>query len=139
MSVVWKRALRTLDVPIPYQTRPIRTLTSRETENLVIDALQLNINWLSACPAPATSWFESYHKPYLLKLLPGGRYMVVASKDAAQLNWSLVVWDMNHPGGRLALAKFPTKSAIHGLVAKYMHLKGEDGIAIAYLRALPSQ
>lgn len=103
-------------------------------------ALLLDINWQRVSPVANTSVLTSSERPYLVRILSGGRYAVAATKSSDDESFAVCVWDLENPedrgGGCALLAKCRTRTAVSQLVTKYMYHNGTQGIAIATLRSI---
>ena len=125
---------------LPFQPQPIASLSAKATEALIRRALSLNVNWERDAPKAFTDILRSVEKPYMIRLLPGGRWLVAASKNIEDDIFAVVVWDLENPiergGGCALLAKCRTRTAVSHLVVRYMKFQGKMGIAIATLRPI---
>jgi len=76
----------------------------------------------------------------MVKILPGGKWLVAATQSIEDQSAAVVVWDLENPedrgGGCMLLAKCRTRTRVSQMVVRYMAHKGKQGIAIATLRAI---
>jgi hypothetical protein len=125
---------------LPHQPTPIKSLSARATEAMIRRALLLEVNWQRYQPYASTRTLISNERPYVVRILPGGRYAVAGTKSSDDSSFAVCVWDLENPeergGGCALLAKCRTKSAVSQLVAKYMYHNGNQGIAIGTLRCI---
>lgn len=127
-------------MPLPYQPTPIASLSAKAVESLIRRAIRVDENWHQARPNALTKTLESVERPYIVKLLPGGRWLVAATRSSEDQSYAVVVWDMENPdergGGCALLAKCRTRTEISQMCVRYMVHKGKQGIAIATLRPI---
>lgn len=125
---------------MPYQPTAIKSLSARAVEAIIRRALLLEINWQRFSPNVETQTLESHERPYIVRILPGGRYAVAATKSSVDSSFAVCVWDLENPeergGGCALLAKCRTRTVVIQLVAKYMYHNGNQGIAIGTLRSI---
>jgi hypothetical protein len=109
-------------------------------ENLIRRAIRVDENWHRAQPSAITRTLDSVERPYMVRFLPGGRWLVAATRSNDDQSYAVVVWDMENPeerGGNCALlAKCRTRTEISQLCVRFMVHKGKQGIAIATLRPI---
>jgi hypothetical protein len=138
--VVWKRLLRKIAAPLPFQATTIASLSSKETEKLIKRALCLDINWRRVSPTAHAETLRSVERPYMVRILPGGKWLVAATQSSEDQSAAVVVWDLENPedrgGGCMLLAKCRTRTRVSQMVVRYMSHKGKRGIAIATLRSI---
>ena len=137
--MVWKRILRTFHLPLPPLPPSIHyffpSLSSLETERLVIRALAAETNWRSSKPKSYKAWeFCTDADVMSLKMVPGGKYVVMSIREGTN-RYALMLMMMEHrvkmayPVAKIAV---PTKA--YKLEAKYMRYETEMGIMISYVR-----
>lgn len=140
--VVWKRLLRKMRIQLPWQPLPISSLTAKATENVIRRALCLDVNWqrIGSRTGMLSTSLPSVERPYMVRILPGGKWLVAATKSSEDESYAVVVWDLENPqdrgGGCALLAKCRTRTIISHLVVRYMHHEGKQGIAIGTLRLI---
>ncbi|KAG9045172.1 hypothetical protein FS842_001242 [Serendipita sp. 407] len=138
--VVWKRLMRRLHLHLPHQPQSIASMTAEAVERLVKRAILLHINWQQDVPRAKKDILSSVERPYMVRILPGGRWLVAATKSAEDESFAVVVWDLENPeergGGCALLAKCRTRTAINHLTVRYMLHDGKMGIVIATLRSI---
>lgn len=70
-----------------------------------------------------------------MTILPGGKYLVASVTDAGHKRYALMIFVLDHHGRpAVALAQVETKTRAYDLQAKYMSLRGDQGIMIAFVR-----
>ncbi|KAI0667315.1 hypothetical protein C8Q78DRAFT_982369 [Trametes maxima] len=138
-GALWKRLLRTADIPLPplppTSRHTPKHMTGLEAERIMCRAYSLNRNWSSTRPRCLHKWsFLAYHRVLEMALLPGGRYLVASVGDLHGQRYSLVVYAIDTFGRSRPIAKTDTKTKAYSIRAKYVTLKGQKSVAIAYLR-----
>ncbi|TBU27946.1 hypothetical protein BD311DRAFT_759238 [Dichomitus squalens] len=138
-AAVWKRLLRRIDVPLPpaplTPKRPLSKISGLEAERLVVRAYSLDMNWRRHHPRALREWsFDAQRRVLAMTLLPGGDYLVASVSNRAGDRYYLVVYAMNAPGAPQALTAVETTTKAYDLQAKYMTIKEQRSIVIAYLR-----
>ncbi|KAI0765956.1 hypothetical protein BD413DRAFT_481651 [Trametes elegans] len=138
-AALWKRLLRSSNIPLPPLPPTSRHTTDRmtalEVERLLCRAHSLDINWNRAYPRCLREWsFNAYHRILEMVALPGGRYLVASVTDPQAERYSLVVYAIDTFGQSRAIAKTTVPTKAYALRAKYVTVKGEKSIAIAYIR-----
>ena len=136
---MWKRLLRRTDVPLPpvpfALKRPLSKISGIEAERLVVRAYSLDLNWRRHNPRALREWsFDAQRRVLAMTLLPGGDYLIASVSNRACDRFYLVVFAMNAPGAPQALTAVETTTKAYGLQAKYMTIKKQRSIVIAYLR-----
>ncbi|KAG8829278.1 hypothetical protein FRC17_006848, partial [Serendipita sp. 399] len=115
-------------------------MSAKVVERLVKRAILLNINWQQDVPRAKKDILSSFERPYMVRILPGGRWLVAATKSSEDESFAVVVWDLENPeergGGCALLAKCRTRTAINHLTVRYMRHDGKMGIVIATLRSI---
>lgn len=143
--MVWKRILQRFPLPVsplpPTSRYSWEKLSSLETERLIMRALSLETNWLSKRPVAHTGWqVPAYYDVCSLKFAPGGRFLVASIRDAGVNNYALLLFVLDHRVMKCyPIAKYSCESKAYHLEVKYMHIKGEHGLTIAYVRREPSK
>ncbi|KAI0375985.1 hypothetical protein BV20DRAFT_960081 [Pilatotrama ljubarskyi] len=137
--VLWKRLLRKADVPLPPLPPSSRhtpdRMTGLEAERLLCRAYSLDLNWRRSRPRCLHQWaFDAYHRVLEIALLPGGRYLVASVSDFTGQRYSLVVYALDSFSRSRPIAKTDTGTKAYGLRAKYVTIKGQKSVAIAYIR-----
>ncbi|KAL6303934.1 hypothetical protein BKA93DRAFT_312245 [Sparassis latifolia] len=139
-SAIWKRLLRTIDVPIPpfppSANYSLEKLTGFEVERAVVRAVSLERDWKKEKPAYRMWWsFCAHHEVLSMVMLPGGRYLIASVSDKKRTRYSIVLFAMDSVlAGAFALAKTNTITEAYNLQARYMTIQGERGIVISYVR-----
>ncbi|KAI0816802.1 hypothetical protein BC628DRAFT_1405603 [Trametes gibbosa] len=138
-AALWKRLLQSSTMhlpPVPPTSRhtPHR-MTGLEAERMVCRAYSLHMNWERSSPCCYRQWeFESHHRVLEMTLLPGGRYLIASVSDLKGLKYAIVVYALDAVGSARAIAKTDTATKAYGLRAKYVTIRNQKSIAIAYLR-----
>ncbi|KAI0353984.1 hypothetical protein OH77DRAFT_1406108 [Trametes cingulata] len=137
--VLWKRLLRKADIPLPPLPPSARhtpdRMTGLEAERLLCRAYSLVINWNRSSPRCIHDWsFDAHHRVLEMALLPGGRYLVASVSDFRGQKYSLVVYALDTFSRSRPIAKTDTGTKAYALRAKYVTIKGQKSIAIAYIR-----
>ena len=135
---IWKRLLRSLNVPVPplppTSRRSFANLTGLEAERLFIRSLSLAKNFSSKSPTPY--WgrgVEAFHHVQSMTILPGGTHLVASVKEETRNSFAIMIFVLDYRnGGALPLAKTDTPTQAYNLQAKYMKLHDQNGIVIAY-------
>ncbi|KAI0628081.1 hypothetical protein C8Q77DRAFT_1068627 [Trametes polyzona] len=138
-AIVWKRLLRRIDMPLPPVPPTSRhtpdCMTGLEIERLICRAYSLHINWERHYPRCLHAWsLEAFHKVHEMVLLPGGRYIVASVSDPKGLRHALMVYALDAMGCSRPIAKTDMPTKVFAIRAKYVTIKGDKSIAIAYLR-----
>ncbi|KAF8583765.1 hypothetical protein K439DRAFT_1634093 [Ramaria rubella] len=141
-SSIWVSLLRRLRVPLPilpatsrYQFGEILPSTY---EWLMRRALYLEQNWRRTNPVGAHSRFQTHGRTIVMKMLPGGKYMVTVVKNPA--SFSLVIWDLDVVGARVALIHAASNTPFLKLEVNYATVKNANSahrlrcIVIAYAK-----
>ena len=142
--MVWKRILRTFHLPLPPLPPTLcysfPSLSSIETERLVVRALAAEANWRSTMPRPYKAWrFCVDSNVTSMKIVPGGKYVVASIREGTN-RYSLVLLMMDHSSmPAYPVAKVATPSKAYKLEAKYMRYETEMGIIISYVRREPKR
>jgi len=141
--MVWKRILTRFPLPLPPMPPTARynfsSLSSLETERMILRALTLDSNWRSKQPrAYVASESPAFHDVLSMKMAPGGQYMVASVRDAGPNNYALMLFLMEHRAHiGYPIAKVRTRSKAYHLHVKYTNFQGEAGIMICYARREP--
>ncbi|KAI1797164.1 hypothetical protein LXA43DRAFT_399066 [Ganoderma leucocontextum] len=138
-AAVWKRLLRRTCVPLPpaplNPKRPLSKISGLEAERLVTRAYSLDQNWRQHNPKALREWsFDAQRRVVAMALLPGGDYLVASTANRAHDRYNLVVFSMNTAGAPRAIAAIDTTTKAYAIQAKYMTIKKQRTIVIAYLR-----
>ena len=142
--MVWKRILRTFHLPLPPLPPTTRysfpSLSSLETERLIIRALAAEANWRSSMPKAYKAWrFCAYADVMSMKIVPGGKYIVASVREGTN-RYALILFMMEHRvKTAYPVAKMTTPSKAYKLEAKYMRYGTEMGIMISYVRREPKR
>ncbi|KAA1474527.1 hypothetical protein DENSPDRAFT_841126 [Dentipellis sp. KUC8613] len=145
--MLWKNILRTVHFPLPplppTERYSFDTLSSFETERLIVRGLTLDANWQSSRPGMDRHEYvsvDAYHEVLSMKMVPGGHHMLASVRDFAENRYALVLFMMNHRvHGEYPIAKTPTESKAYRIQAKYMMYEGEMGVMVAYVRREPAR
>ena len=135
---IWKRLLRSLNVPIPplppTSRRSFANLTGLEAERLFIRSLSLAKNFSSKSPTPYWGGaVEAFHRVQSMTILPGGAHLVASVREETRNSFAIMIFVLDYRnGGALPLAKTDTPTQAYNLQAKYMKLHDQNGIVIAY-------
>ncbi|KAF8531551.1 hypothetical protein JB92DRAFT_2851183 [Gautieria morchelliformis] len=97
-------------------------------------ALYLEQNWRRQNPVGSHSRFQTLGRPVVLKMLPGGKYMVSVIKNLELDKYTLVLWDLDHAGARVPLTGAMSTTPFLKLEVKYAAVKGFMCIVIAYAK-----
>ncbi|KAH9848772.1 hypothetical protein C2E23DRAFT_738871 [Lenzites betulinus] len=138
-AALWKRLLKTSGLhlpPVPHTSRyTTQKMTGLEAERMVCRAYSLQQNWERQSPRCHRQWeFNAHYRVLEMTLLPGGRYLIASVSDREGLKYAIVVYAMDAIGSARAIAKTDTATKAYGIRAKYVTIKGQKSIAIAYLR-----
>ena len=134
---IWKRLLRRLNIPVlplpPTSRRSFAKISGLEAERLFIRSLSLSKNLSSQNPTPYWArGVEAFHHVQSMVILPGGTHLVASVKEETCNSFALMVFVLDYRnGGALPLAKLGTPTQAYNLQAKYMRLRGQNGIVIA--------
>lgn len=134
---IWKRLLRRLDLPVPplppTSRRSFAKISGLEAERLFIRSLSLSRNFSSRNPTPYWARpVEAFHHVQSMVILPGGTHLVASVREETCNSFALMVFVLDYrKGGALPLAKTNTPTQAYNLQAKYMRLRGQNGIVIA--------
>lgn len=79
---------------------------------------------------------DSYDKPYIIKFAPGGRYVVVATRNTVDNTYGVVVWDLETPNTPTALVRYQTRTLLSSLLVRWMVWEKEQGLVLVMLRLL---
>ncbi|TFY68758.1 hypothetical protein EVG20_g3436 [Dentipellis fragilis] len=145
--ILWKNILRTVHFPLPplppIERYSFGSLSSFETERLIVRGLTLDANWQSLTPAMDRQEYvsvDAYHEVLSMKMVPGGHHMLASVRDFAENRYALVLFMMEHRVyGEYPIAKTPTESKAYHIQAKYMVYEGEMGVMVAYVRREPAR
>lgn len=70
-----------------------------------------------------------------MEVLPGGKHLIASVSDYNNAcYWLMILVSDYHTGGLVPLAKMPTDTKAYNLRAKYMTVRGSEGIVIGYVR-----
>ena len=135
---IWKRLLRSLNVPVPplppTSRRSFTNLTGLEAERLFIRSLSLAKNFSSKGPTPY--WgraVEAFHHVQSMTILPGGTHLVASVREETRNSFAIMIFVLDYRnGGALPLAKTDIPAQAYNLQSKYMKLHDQNGIVIAY-------
>ncbi|KAI8974769.1 hypothetical protein BD414DRAFT_424052 [Trametes punicea] len=138
-AAVWKRLLRSANIPLPPLPPTARhtpaQMTGLEVERLLCRAYSLDLNWRRRSPRCILEWqLNAYHRVLEMVLLPGGRYLVASVTDPSEEQYSLVVYTVDPPALSKPIAKTGTEMKAYALRAKFVTIKGQKSLAIAYIR-----
>lgn len=125
-------------VPLPILPATSRyrfgEILSSTYESLMRRALYLEQNWHRQNPIGHHSQFQAFGRPIVMKMLPGGKYMVSVIKNSELERYTLVLWDLDHAGARVALTGANSDTPFLKLEVKYAIVEGYMCIAIAYAK-----
>ncbi|OSD04965.1 hypothetical protein PYCCODRAFT_1362559 [Trametes coccinea BRFM310] len=138
-AAIWKRLLRQADVPLPPLPPTARHTPSRmnsfEVERLLCRAYSHHFNWSGYKPRCFSEWtFNSHHRVLEMVWVPGGRYLVASVTDPTETKYSLVIFTVDINKRCRPIAKTDTQTKAYGLRVKYVTVRGEKSLAVAYLR-----
>ncbi|KAG9222277.1 hypothetical protein CCMSSC00406_0006574 [Pleurotus cornucopiae] len=136
--IIWKRFLQAMTLPLP-PLRPYYRYSLRsndfEIEQMVTRAISLDDNWRNHHTVARR------HKVILtdkfiveMKLLPGGKYLVVSETDEEGYRYSISVWLLDDAHGPRVLARTDMDLKVFNLQAKYTKYQGQNGIVISFVR-----
>ena len=117
--------MRTFHIPLPPLPPTIRSsfpsLSSLETERLVIRALAAEANWRSTMPKSYKAWrFCVYADVMSLKIVPGGKYVVASIREGENRYALMLLMMEQRLKTAYPVAKMATASKAYKLEAKYM-------------------
>ncbi|CDO69108.1 hypothetical protein BN946_scf185042.g10 [Trametes cinnabarina] len=138
-AAVWKRLLREVDIPLPPLPPSTRHtppyMSGFEVERLLCRAYSLHRNWNAGTPRCLYSaQFSAHHRVLDMVMVPGGRYLVASVTNRSEEIYSLLVFAIDIQGHFRALAKTDTATKAYDIRAKYVTVRGEQSLAITYLR-----
>ncbi|TFY68769.1 hypothetical protein EVG20_g3429 [Dentipellis fragilis] len=144
--ILWKNILRSVHFPLPplppTERYSYASLSSFETERLIVRGLNLDANWCGRKPTLECfehNPVEAYHEVLSMKMVPGGHHMFASVRDFEENRYALVLFMMDHRVyNGYPIAKVATQSKAYHIQAKYMNYKGEMGIMVAYVRREPA-
>lgn len=109
-------------------------------EQILRRALAVEHEWQreESC-RPAHNFFDTNDPTHCLSLLPGGRFLAVASVEPSSLQPYLTIWDLECPTDRpflpdrrrAALVRTALPGKVDEMTAKYIPYKGNQGIVVA--------
>ncbi|KII93284.1 hypothetical protein PLICRDRAFT_385911 [Plicaturopsis crispa FD-325 SS-3] len=138
--VIWKRFLRLMSIPLPPLPPTARytfgRLTSLEAERLVMRAITLDDN-LRASMSPRALKVQQMAvagEVQSMCVLPGGKYLVASGRDEAAQRFPLMICILDRPTrDPIELARMFTPTQAYDVQARYMTIKGVEGITTAFL------
>lgn len=135
--MIWKRLLQTSSIRIPPLPPLPRynfdNLTAQEAERLLVKAHSLQRNWQSDDSVPELRSFDFDYCVAEIALLPGGQYLVASISDSTKQNWGIILCSLDSRSGVTLIAKTSTKAKAFQLQARYLNVRGEAGITIAFI------
>jgi hypothetical protein len=125
----------------PTDAHALGNLPSLSCERALRNASILEHDWNRGDLAPEHNWFDSHNQTNLMSILPGGRYIVVSSKDEQTRVHYMTLWDLELPNNdptdphrrRAALARTVIPGRVTELQTKYMQVLGHQGIVVAFV------
>ncbi|KAI0761459.1 hypothetical protein BC629DRAFT_1597345 [Irpex lacteus] len=108
-------------------------LTAQEAERLLVKAHSLQRNWQSDDAVPGLRSFDFDYCIAEIALLPGGRYLVASISDPTKQNWGIILCSLDLRSGVTLIAKISTKAKAFQSQARYLNVRGEAGITIAFI------
>ncbi|KAI0325658.1 hypothetical protein GY45DRAFT_208455 [Cubamyces sp. BRFM 1775] len=137
---LWKRMLlHSTDIPLPPLPPTSRHtpahMSGVEAETLLCRAYSLDLNWRKRSPRCLSEWnFDPFHHIVEMTQSPGGRYLVACITDPQHKRYSIGVYAMRILGPPRLIAKLKTETKAYGIRVKYVTIKGEKSLAIAFLQ-----
>lgn len=131
---ILRKLLRNIKVPLSYSPRPIQTLSAKEVISLCRRAFALQANWNRQLDRVRAHSFFPLHRSYLVAVVPGGRYLVTAHHSTSGAEHSIGLYDLEHEQGITCVGSCPTGTSLQILNATWMQNKGQQGIAITWVR-----
>lgn len=132
-SNIWYHLLRRLRILYPVLPATSRhlfgSIEPSMYEALVKRSVYLTDNWESGKPMADRVLCETFHEPCHMIFLPGGRYLVMQTKNnGGRSKFALVLYDMKVC---MALMKVPLGEGVGHLTARYAMVNKEPAIVIA--------
>jgi hypothetical protein len=149
-TVIWKRFLRKIRLPIapvpPTSSNSFSNLLEIDCERALRNAYVLDRDWKKPDLEPAHNWFDTHSQAHNMSVLPGGRFLVVASTESRTGKFLITLWDLEFPAPspfdphkrRAALARTVIPGCVVEMKTSYMPILGFQGIVIALLCNTPS-
>ena len=131
---ILRKLLRHIKVRLPYSPRPIQTLSAIEVISLCRRAFALEANWCRQLDRVRAHSFFPLQTSYLVEVVPGGRYLVTAHHSMSGTEHSIGLYDLERAQGITCLGSCPTGTGLQILNATWMQNKGQQGIAITWVR-----
>ena len=130
--------MRTMKAPLPYSPKPIPSLTSPEVIKLIRRANNLEYNWNQGLSYVYSHAFYPLERPYLVRVAPGGRYVLAAVVSNGGEHHGISIYDIENPYGMVCLANCTTQGYLKTLSVSWMEVVGADGarigIAVGWVR-----
>ena len=136
---ILKRLLRHVKAPLPYSPKPIQSMGGKEVISLCRRAFALEANWQRKLDRLRAHSFFPLHRPYLVSLAPGGRYLITAYHSTSGEEHFIGVYDLENPQGMVCLASCPTETPLESLATAWMEIKDIMGLAITWVREIPTK
>lgn len=136
---ILKRLLRHVKVPLPYSAKPIQSLGGKEVISLCRRAFALDANWQRKLDRLRAHSFFPLNRSYLVSLAPGGRYLVSAYHSMSGDEHFIGLYDLENPQGMVCLGRCSTETPLDSLTTTWMEIKGKMGIAITWVRQIPTK
>ncbi|KAG5222360.1 Fbox floxuridine [Salix suchowensis] len=136
--IIWKRFLQAMTLPLP-PLRPYYRYSLRsndfEIEQMVTRAISLDDNWRNHHTVARRHKVIPTDKFIVeMKLLPGGKYLVVSETDEEGFRYSISVWLLDDAHGPRVLARTHMDVKVFNLQAKYTRYQGQNGIMVSFVR-----
>ena len=141
--VIWKRLLKNTDMQLPPLPPTInnsyRNIKSEVCEQVVRRAHAVEHEWQRSKCRPAHNFIDSMNPTHSLAIVPGGRFLAVASTNHSTQQSFLTVWDLEVPAKqpflpnkrRAALVRTSLPGSVLEMSSSYLPYKGQQGVAIA--------
>lgn len=116
----------------------MKKLSALEAERMVTHAISFDKTWHNVQPnfRPGHQlWsFPVHFQITSLCLLPGSQYLIASVIDRTLERCKIIVFTLDHKfGGAVPLAQCTTDTKAFGITAKYLTVKGKQGIVISFL------
>ena len=130
----------------PTVSNSFGNLPEIECERAMRNAHVLARDWKKPHLEPLHSCFETYSQVHNMSLLPGGRYIAIASVEPRTNNHLVTVWDLEFPSNntsgsqkrRAALARTVVPGQVVDMKTSYMPILGFQGVVIAIVCSTPT-
>jgi hypothetical protein len=130
----------------PTAANSFGNLPEIECERALRSAYILDRNWKKQRLEPIHNWFDTHSQAHSMSMLPGGRYLVIASTESRTRKHLITLWDLELPNStpfnphkrRAALARAVIPGQVVEMTVKYMAIFGFQGIVIALVCTIPN-